>query len=50
MDRLPKTVLEEEEYVETLEKIIERDFFPDLQTLKCHAAVSIIMKSNDVIS
>lgn len=30
----PKTILEEEEYLSRMEEIIERDFFPDIPTLR----------------
>ncbi|KAF0734058.1 hypothetical protein Ae201684P_002981 [Aphanomyces euteiches] len=42
-----KQVLEEEEYVEALDKIIERDFFPDLQKLKDHSLWLDALASNN---
>ncbi|KAI8601469.1 nuclear protein DGCR14 [Dissophora ornata] len=44
----PPQVIEEDEYIEALSKIIERDFFPDLAKLKRQHAYLDAIKMNDV--
>ncbi|KAF9123171.1 DiGeorge syndrome critical region protein 14 [Mortierella sp. 14UC] len=43
----PQTILEEDEYIEALSKIIERDFFPDLARLKRQHAYLDAVEQND---
>ncbi|KAG0374513.1 hypothetical protein BGX24_010320 [Mortierella sp. AD032] len=43
----PQTILEEDEYIEALSKIIERDFFPDLARLKRQHAYLDAIEQND---
>lgn len=43
----PQQVLDEDEYIEALSKIIERDFFPDLAKLKRQHAYLDAVKMND---
>ncbi|KAF8985968.1 hypothetical protein BGZ46_000054 [Entomortierella lignicola] len=44
----PRQILEEDEYIEALSKIIERDFFPDLAKLKRQHAYLEAVEMNDV--
>ncbi|KAG0259424.1 DiGeorge syndrome critical region protein 14 [Mortierella polycephala] len=43
----PQQILEEDEYIEALSKIIERDFFPDLAKLKRQHAYLDAVEMND---
>ncbi|CAJ0598808.1 unnamed protein product [Cylicocyclus nassatus] len=47
-NREVRTVLPEEQYLEKLEKIIVRDYFPDLPKLKAQTEYMDAMKRNDV--
>ncbi|KAF9112996.1 hypothetical protein BGX27_002392 [Mortierella sp. AM989] len=44
----PRQILEEDEYIEALSKIIERDFFPDLAKLKRQHAYLDAVEMNDI--
>ncbi|KAF9177864.1 DiGeorge syndrome critical region protein 14 [Haplosporangium sp. Z 767] len=44
----PQQILEEDEYIEALSKIIERDFFPDLAKLKRQHAYLDAVEMNDI--
>ena len=46
--RKKKTVLKEDEYVQRLDQIIQRDFFPDLTKLQVQAAYLDAMATNDI--
>lgn len=43
----PQVILEEDDYIEALSKIIERDFFPDLARLKRQHAYLDAVEQND---
>lgn len=43
-----KTILEEDEYVDALDAIIERDFFPDLPALRTQHAYLEAVEANDL--
>lgn len=43
-----KKILEEEEYLSILEKIVERDFYPELEKLRLRTSYLDALESNDV--
>lgn len=43
------SVLDEEEYTEGIEKIIEKDFFPDLSKMKAQSEYMEAMEKNDLV-
>ncbi|KAH7045550.1 nuclear protein DGCR14 [Linnemannia elongata] len=45
----PQVILEEDDYIEALSKIIERDFFPDLARLKRQHAYLDAVEQNDSV-
>nr|CAG4646333.1 EOG090X07SU [Macrothrix elegans] len=47
--RKKQKVLDEDDYVHKLEKIIQRDFFPDLTKLQIQAAYLEALETNDVV-
>lgn len=47
--RKKKKILDEDDYVQKLESIIQRDFFPDLTKLQVQAAYLEAMETNDIV-
>ena len=45
----PCKVLDEDNYLDKIEKIVERDFFPDLPKLKAQLAYQKALEENDVV-
>jgi len=47
---IPSTVLEDEDYAEALDSIIERDYFPDLKRLRIESALLMAQNTNDFVT